>query len=50
MSLLTAGGLKRGKPAEVTVKHGFPPPWFENVYSGQHCGAWPQGGGLPFCL
>lgn len=40
MSFLTGGGQKRGKPEEVTEKHGFPPLWFENLYSGQHSSTW----------
>lgn len=56
MSFLTGGGQKRGKPAEVTEKHGFPPLWFENLYSGRHCSIWVRkgnsvnGDGLPFYL
>lgn len=56
MSFLTGGGQKRGKPAEVTEKHGFPPLWFENLYFGGHCSIWVRkghsvnGDGLPFYL
>lgn len=55
-SFLTGGVQKRGKPGEVTEKPGFPPSWFENLYSGQPCSIWVRkctsvnGDGLSFYL
>lgn len=37
---LTGGRQKRCKPRAVTEKHGFPPLWFSNLYSGQPCSVW----------